>query len=236
LLLLLGDSGMTWGSLIGGGAGALAVGILDSLHLLVGLGAAGVMAWAAGRYFFEAQRNGELEMILCTPLGARDIIAGNWRALSRPLRGAWLLVAFLMLAPILIAGSGGAPPGMFFFSRILGPLNGVLDIIALCWVGMWFGLRARRPVSIMGWTVGLVVGLPWMISYSLALGLNTARPPTSSFGISALALFWFLVWPVANIIKNVLFIVWASHRLKGELRTLAPLTVRDWPEGRRAAT
>jgi len=33
-----------------------------------------------------------------TPLGAREIINGHWRALCLPLRGAWLLCRALVLS------------------------------------------------------------------------------------------------------------------------------------------
>jgi ABC-type transport system involved in cytochrome c biogenesis permease component len=102
LLLLLGGTGFSWGSLLAGTRGGpLAMGLWDSLHLLVSLGSAALLAWAAGRFFFEKQRNGELEMILSTPLGARDIVGGNWRALCKPLRGAWLLVGALVLFELM---------------------------------------------------------------------------------------------------------------------------------------
>ena len=120
--------------------------------------AAALLAWAAGRFFFETQRNGELELLLSTPLGARDIIGGNWRALCKPLRGAWLLVGFLILLELLMGPHSGLGGALGVFQMAMAPVVRVLDIIALCWVGMWFGLRARKPLYIMGWTVGLVVG------------------------------------------------------------------------------
>src|SRR5882724_5581892 len=98
ILLLLGGTGMSWGLLIAGTRGsAAAIGAWDSIHLLVSLSGAALLSWAAGRFLFESQRNGELEMLLSTPLGGRDIIGGNWRALCGPLRAAWLMLGFLVL-------------------------------------------------------------------------------------------------------------------------------------------
>ena len=170
LLLLLGGTGFSWGSLIAGTRGGpLAIGLWDSLHLLVSLGSASLLAWAAGRFFFEKQRNGELEMLLSTPLGARDIVGGNWRALCKPLRGAWLLVGFLIIFEFI---SGSTEGGLFTFQRAIAPIVRVLDIMALCWMGMWFGLRARKASHIMGWTVGMVVALPWVISFLFIIGTS----------------------------------------------------------------
>ena len=229
LLLLLSGTGFSWAALmIGARGGPMAMGIWNSLHLLLSLGAAALLAWAAGRFFFETQRNGELELILSTPLGARDIVSGNWRALCQPLRGAWLLVGFLFLLE-LISGSdpngvlsGGVAPGLF--QRAMAPVIRVLDIIALCWMGMWFGLRARKPILIIGWTVGLVVGLPWLISYLLIIWISQAASSgwlTDS--TSLLLLFWFVAWPLINLAKDIVFIRWAVGKLRAELRTHASL-------------
>ncbi len=230
LLLLLGGTGFSWGSLLAGTRGGpLAMGLWDSLHLLVSLGSAALLAWAAGRFFFEKQRNGELEMILSTPLGARDIVGGNWRALCRPLRGAWLLVGFLILFEFI---SGSVEHGWFTFQRVIAPVIRVLDIMALCWMGMWFGLRARKPLHIMGWTVGMVVALPWVISFAFIIGATLTSTallsPGAAYSASSALLFWFGIWPVLNVAKNIFFIRWASQKLRAELRTKAALAAGDW--------
>jgi ABC-type transport system involved in multi-copper enzyme maturation permease subunit len=230
LLLLLGGTGFSWGSLLAGTRGGpLAMGLWDSLHLLVSLGSAALLAWAAGRFFFEKQRNGELEMLLSTPLGARDIVGGNWRALCKPLRGAWLLVGFLILFELI---SGSVETGLFTFQRVFAPLMRVLDIMALCWMGMWFGLRARKPSHIMGWTVGLVVALPWVISFLFIIGTSLSSAPFLSpgaaYSASSALLFWFAIWPILNVVKNILFIRWAGQKLRTELRTKAALAAGDW--------
>ena len=228
LLLLLGGTGFSWGMLIAGNRGsAAAMGVWDSLHLLVSLASAALLAWAAGRFFFEGQRNGQLELLLSTPLGARDIIAGNWRALCKPLRGAWLLVAFLVLIEIITGAAGGGP--FTLFQLIMAPVVRVLDIIALCWMGMWFGLTLRRPVAIMSWTVGLVVGLPWVISYIFIISASLGSASTwSPAGAPLLFLFWFGAWPLLNLAKNVFFIRWAARRLRAEFRATASLGVAEW--------
>lgn len=227
LLLLLGGTGFSWGSLLAGTRGGpLAMGLWDSLHLLVSLGSAALLAWAAGRFFFEKQRNGELEMILSTPLGARDIVGGNWRALCKPLRGAWLLVGFLILAELI---SGSVEHGWFTFQRVIAPVVRVLDIMALCWMGMWFGLRSRKPSHIMGWTVGMVVALPWLVSFMFIMATTlTATSGFRSAAASSVLLFWFGIWPILNVAKNVFFIRWAGQKLRAELRTKASLAAGDW--------
>ena len=54
-------------------------------------------------YFVEARRTGELELLLTTPLGAEQIVAGQWRALKR-----------LLFAPALLLALTGFSPGSSF--------------------------------------------------------------------------------------------------------------------------
>jgi len=226
ILLLLGGTGMSWGLLIAGTRGsAAAIGAWDSIHLLVSLTGAALLAWAAGRFLFESQRNGELEMLLCTPLGGRDIIGGNWRALCSPLRGAWLLVGFLVLIAIL---TGTEARGLATFQMAMAPLVRLMDIIALCWMGMWFGLKAQKPLGIMLWTVGLVVGVPWLVSYVFILGTSLGTRGSWSSLPPMVFLFWFGAWPILNLAKNAIFIIWAARRLRSDLRAVAPLGVEQW--------
>ena len=217
---------MSWGLLIAGTRGsAAAIGAWDSIHLLVSLSGAALLAWAAGRFLFESQRNGELEMLLCTPLGGRDIIGGNWRALCSPLRGAWLLVGFLVLIAIL---TGTEARGLATFQMAMAPLVRLMDIIALCWMGMWFGLKAQKPLGIVLWTVGLVVGVPWLVSYVFILGTSLGTRGSWSSLPPMVFLFWFGAWPILNLAKNAIFIIWAARRLRSDLRAVAPLGVEQW--------
>src|SRR5207249_3368439 len=179
--------------------------------------AAALLAWGAGRALFAAQRNGELELLLSTPLGARDIVGGHWRALCGPLRGAWLLVGFMVFLQFFILRDAGSSPalpmGAELFQRLIGALNTVLDIIALCWVGMWFGLRSRKPFSVMSWTVGLVIGLPWLIAFLMDIGFSltgasTWGGPRGGEGL----LFWLVLSALLFVVKNLLFIRWAAWK------------------------
>jgi hypothetical protein len=225
LVFLLAGTGFSWARLRTGAASAG----FGSLYLLLSLCSAGLLAWAAGRFYFEAQRNGEFEMILSTPLGAADVVSGTWRAICQPLRGAWLPVLFLILLQFLFSSSGPGN-GLDTFRKAMVLLNRAIDIVAICWVGMWFGLKSRRPFSIMGWTAGLVVGLPWVISYVLII--TTATPMRTSasvagFGFAspqpAALLFWFIIWPLLEMAKDFVFIGWAVGKLRSDLRTSASL-------------
>jgi len=208
-ILLLLSSGGNWLMTTGH------YGLSLALMPLSSLAAGALLAWGAGRNLFEARRSGELELILSTPLGARDIVRGHWWALWRPLRAAWLLVVFMTATTCLAAPAK------------------VLEGVALCWVGMWFGLRARKPAQVITWTVGLVIVLPVTVEFFLGLAERAALhelPGTFSFVWSRLGMFgtFGIVGAVFDLAKNAFFIWWAARRLRTELRTTAPLAASEW--------
>ena len=42
-----------------------------------------LFAWAASRFFVEARRTGEIELLLTTPVGAKQIVSTQWQVLKR---------------------------------------------------------------------------------------------------------------------------------------------------------
>jgi hypothetical protein len=122
-----------------------------------------LFAWAASRFAVEARHNGELELLLTTPVGIQTFVSDQWTMLKVMLVGP----VTLMLLPILwhaLARLTMAPD----FGPLLSFLyvtNIVLGIGALCWAGMWFGFAARRQLSAILLTVGLVKGIPLLINF-----------------------------------------------------------------------
>ena len=107
-------------------------------------------------------------------------------------------------------------------------VNRLLDAVALCWVAMWFGLRARKPFSFVAWTVGLVIVLPWVLSYLLIILLSVAGGLGLGTWPSGTVHLWSVGWPLLNVAKNIILIRWAASRLQAELRATAPLAIGDW--------
>ena len=200
----------------------------STFNLLLSLASASAFAWLAGRFFFDARRSGELELLLATPLGARGIIEGYWWAVWRHLRSPLLLVAFVTFVEFLFLFSSGLTvgSGLSVFQVVMVPLNRALDVVALSWAGMWFGLRARKPFLVVAWTAGLVIGLPWLVAYTVIIGSSTGFPA----GLAALVgpTFWLAGLPLLYLLKNILIVGWAAARLQHEIRSTAPLAVGDW--------
>src|SRR5687768_13663191 len=101
----------------------------------------------AVRRFSEDRLSGALELLLVTPLQARDILSGQQRALQRffGAPGAWLVL--LNIALIILIHTSAAlnmgPSDQGIFTGIF--LGGILalfaDSFALSWIGMEMGLR-----------------------------------------------------------------------------------------------
>jgi hypothetical protein len=213
----------TLGSLLNFGAGpADTWGLVSFVGLVVILFSGSLIAWAGARFFLDSRRQQDLELLLTTPLGSRHILGGQWCVLRRAL--TWPLGVVLVL---------GLPPGIALlydftngfrgeFWSLLQPLliyvNLVLETVALCWVGMRFGLRGRNAITAVAGTVGLVQLLPLLVAVGLMWAWAWLPSRLSSVPMARgkmppviLALLFFVA-------KNLGLIVWARLRLRQELR------------------
>jgi ABC-type transport system involved in multi-copper enzyme maturation permease subunit len=142
------------------------------------------MAASAARCLAEARRTQSLEMILATPLTMDQIITGQIQALERNFRMpvfCILAVEFVALAITAVAYErGGHGNASVVIIGVLGYfLVFSLDIIAVAWTGMWFGLTTKKEsqaaiktilvvlvapsVAVVCWCPGLVLYLAWPI-------------------------------------------------------------------------
>jgi hypothetical protein len=182
----------------------------------------GLIAWAGARFFQDTRQQQDLELLLTTPLGSRHILAGQWCALRRAL--AWPLGVVLVVAlPAGISllydfGNGYHREFWTLLQPFLIAVNLVLEAVALCWVGMRFGLHGRNAITAVAGTVVLVQLLPLALSVALMWGWawlpGHAYSPAPSHGRMPpviLALLFFVA-------KNLAFIIWARLRLRRELR------------------
>jgi hypothetical protein len=213
----------TLGSILGFGAGpADTWGLVSFVGMTVILFSGGLIAWAGARFFQDTRRQQDFELLLTAPEGSRHILGGQWCVLRRAL--TWPLGVVLVLSlPAGIALIYDSIEGYHReFWSLLQPfliaVNLVLEAVALCWVGMRFGLRGRNAVTAVVGTVGVVQLLPLVLSVALMWGWAWLVGHSSSLGASRgkmppviLALLFFLA-------KNVALIMWARLRLRRELR------------------
>jgi len=205
-----------------GAAPADTWGLVSFLGLAVIIFSGGLIAWAGARFFQDTRRQQDLELLLTSPVGGRDILTGQWRVLRRAL--AWPLGLVLALA--LPAGisliydfaNGYRREFWSLLQPFLIAVNLALEAVALCWVGMRFGLRGRNAITAVAGTVGLVQLLPLVLAVALMWAWTWLPGRSSSLAMSRgnmppviLALLFFVA-------KNVGLIVWARLRLRHELR------------------
>jgi ABC-type transport system involved in multi-copper enzyme maturation permease subunit len=169
-----------------------------------------LVAWVASRFFVGARRSGVLELLLTTPLGAENVLPEQRKVLRRIF--VWpVLVMQAPIIPQLLEGltpattSGQVPhlEAMLTLSRLVGLANTYLGIEALCWLGLWFGMKAGSQGGAIIWTVGLAKGLPsvvslvgWVIGAALGDFFNGATRVTffaGAFLPEVINLFFYLL-------------------------------------------
>jgi hypothetical protein len=209
-------------------------GILAVGGMLGMLGSGALLAWAGARFFQHTRRQQDLELLLTTSAGGRDIVKSQWRVLRRALTPPLGMVLFLALPPglaLVYAWLAGSPGEFWFFlSPFLLCLNLTVETLALCWVGMQFGLHSRNAAAALCWTVGLVqlfplalaVGMVWLWSWiagesSFVKSHFSKMPPEIPAVLFCLA-------------KNVAFVAWARFRLRRDLRLGGRWSSRFTPE------
>src|SRR5262249_29628248 len=137
-----------------------------------------LMAWLASRFFAATHLNGELELLLTTPIGAATILSDQRKVLRRLFLRPVLIMQAATLLPFIVlaeplsgpaAAGGGIPdvPG-----ALLTFVNTYLGTEAVCWLGLWFGLRSRGQAAAILRAAGLAFGVPWVFSLCASLFLG----------------------------------------------------------------
>lgn len=190
--------------------------------LVIGLFSGGLVAWAGARFFLDAKRQQDLELLLTSVVGSRNVLSGQWRVLRKAVKVPLLVV-------LLVALPSGISVVSDFLNEhyhqlwnavpiFLVPVNLAIEVVALCWVGMYCGLLGRHA----GLTVIKAVGLVQIIPLAL-LGLASWAWTNLEHGESVITTAYGkipIVVPVLLllILKNIAFVFWARIRLRKLLR------------------
>jgi hypothetical protein len=122
------------------------------------------VAYQASHCLAEARRNNALEMLLATPLTVNEIIQGQVLALQRIFLGPIvyiIVIEFLEVFGGMAAANGSnSAAAMVIICTVYFTLFG-LDIVAVTWVGMWYGLTSKKESQAVTKTVLLVLVLPY---------------------------------------------------------------------------
>jgi hypothetical protein len=217
-LNLLGQFGVFSGDI----SSTSAWGLLSFTGLAVMVGASSLLAWAGARFFQHTTHQQDLELLVTTPMGSRDILAGQWRVLRHGLK-------FPLMVTLALALPAGAAlvydflhsyreEFYFLLPPFLVAVNLAAEALALCWVGMRFGLIAPTLANAVLRTVALVQVLPLV----LAAGIMTILAFLAAQSMSRFDAPGRMptVVPVLLFLlgKNVSLSVWARMKLRRELR------------------
>ncbi len=140
----------------------------------------GISAAAANPLIDEAEQ-GTLELMLSTPLSAREILYGQLRAIVRQNRWPYLAILGMQVLALglLLAFMGGTPKGFILGGLVI--LLHAFDLYTLAHIAPWCVTRVKQPrhapqtallqvVMLPGLIVGLGLGflgyLTWQFSWS----------------------------------------------------------------------
>lgn len=122
------------------------------------------MAAYATAQLSEDRESGALELLLSTPLTAREIVSGRARGFLRFFFGpcALLICAGIPGLYLALTASYGMPDESWRRVLIMGRIVGFAQTFAvwgaICWFGMWAGFRLRRQIPAVSLTLVLVLG------------------------------------------------------------------------------
>jgi ABC-type transport system involved in multi-copper enzyme maturation permease subunit len=184
-------------------------------NVLVGGLSGAFFAWASSRFFVEARRNGELELLLTTPIGAQAIVQDQWKVLHKALVLPLLVSILAFFVPFIFAlgsrGGIGGTPLPYLVSSIFSAFNIVLGILALCRVGVWFGLKAHGQAAAILWTVVTVKAVPYLLSFGWTLFSSLLGFPSRAFS----SYMYYLNFLPAVV--TLAFYIWISRMAKRRL-------------------
>lgn len=134
------------------------------------------LAAVAPQSFNLSRRNGALELLLCTPMSPKELVRGQVDALYN----YFLAPALAITVALPIAGVGGMklfPDGTglpadtsWFAGGFFWFISFVLDLHALAYVGLWYGLTNSRIDRAIGKAIFSVLVLPWITIFVPILG------------------------------------------------------------------
>jgi hypothetical protein len=170
------------------------------------------IAWEVSHRFGDERRTGELELLLVTPLDAKDFVHGRVLAIKRQFLIPIVVVLLIDLSFLLFALSAN---GYMALPYLVSIGMFVADTYTLTWVGLWQGVAAPSSTRAFARTVFLVLLLPWLIFLAGVAGC--AMLFASGLGLGTMLGMWFAI----GYFTDLAFCGWTMERLYERFRLLA---------------
>lgn len=143
--------------------------VLISLGLFVHFFLKLWVASEAASVIAEDRRTGALELVVTTPLGARGIVNGIFKA---SLLQFWKPVCLLIAAELMLVFTLAAPDRQLNLplarsAYVASMLMLVVDMASIGWVAIWYALKTGSTHKAIGRSVGWMLAVPWIV-YLLA--------------------------------------------------------------------
>lgn len=178
------------------------------------------------RIYAEEDKQGALELLLCTPITVGTILKGQVVSLSRyfmwPALTLLALDLFFIVAGHSAYSDSGEDRRMLTTLFIIVAVTFALDCVALGLVGLWNGLIARNGRSAMSSSMARILVLPWIV-FGL-LNLIFALTDVSIDGNYELGL-----WVGLGLMANGVFGWQAWEQLRSNLRVIAAARFEKQP-------
>jgi hypothetical protein len=171
----------------------------------------------------EDRRTGALELLLSTPLGAADVVRGQFRALCRQF--LWpLILIFAVEITFMIVGLAinevSGDEGSWVLTWIAGWVVLLADLTALFYVGLLQSLTARNANRASSAAVVRILALPWIL-FALFLMFIAVTSMVghsgSGFGVEGM----IVIWTIISLGVDVAFVAHAKTKLESDFRALA---------------
>ena len=143
--------------------------VLVSLGLFVHFFLKLWVASEAASVIAEDRRTGALELVVTTPLGARGIVNGIFKA---SLLQFWKPLCLLIAAELTLVFTMAAPDRQLDLplarsAYVASMLMLVVDMASIGWVAIWYALKTGSTHKAIGRSVVWLLALPWVV-YLLA--------------------------------------------------------------------
>jgi len=182
----------------------------------------------------DGRREGELELLLATPLTVAEVVQGHWRGLVRAFLGPAVILAIMMVTGSLVqlarmfesfaqmASSGTQMDTWQFLaqmvvSQVFGTIGIFTTLAAVAWVGLWLGLTAEKNASAAARTFLLVVVAPGVLLQFAQILFSLTGFFNGQVGQAGWLVYWIAQGLLA-LTADAAFIVWARRRLLRHFR------------------